>query len=326
MFVTTKVWWSNVWSEFGIRATDQATFAKASRALSGVETTVGRNLGSCYCPVEVCMGFLFCICEEERREMAHMFRLTINKIMQADAYSVPFLLECLHQEAHARHASIDLQAYINIKIQEESRSTAIMTAKGSFESTVLPFSIKNSPAEFQRIVDPIFGNLYANESLFTLTRSYSRILRPDYWSGILSWDGVVMRDSMSNWVRVSRPRFRCDILSEGMGFIVIEKWWQRKKQGHQRIMTSFDLSLGLLGICDGLFLFLISWYFSPSQRRARDTNGTLHVKRYLIPSKRTGNSCFALFPRHRPIRHNHQFFKHENRKRFHQVDEDLVLL
>lgn len=89
----------------------------------------------------------------------------LNKMMKADAYPVPLLLERLQQVAHARwYASIDLQwAYWNIKIQEESRQyTAFVTSKGSFEFTVLPFGIKNSPAEFQRIMDSIFGDLYTN--------------------------------------------------------------------------------------------------------------------------------------------------------------------
>ena len=49
----------------------------------------------------------------------------------------------------------------NILLAKASRDvTAVLTHRGLFEYNVLPFGIKNSPGEFQRAMDRLFGDLY----------------------------------------------------------------------------------------------------------------------------------------------------------------------
>jgi len=87
----------------------------------------------------------------------------INRQMTPDAYPIPLLLENLQRAAsHSYYVCLDLQAaFWNIQLAPESRKyTAIITHLGTYEFTVSPFGIRNSPAEFQRCMDEVFGDLY----------------------------------------------------------------------------------------------------------------------------------------------------------------------
>lgn len=93
----------------------------------------------------------------------------LNKQLVADAYPLPSLWDNLQRAAHHRYYTcLDLHAaFWSIPLDKKSRQyTAITTHKGTFEFSVLPFGIKNSPACFQRCMDSIFGNL-ADEGVLT---------------------------------------------------------------------------------------------------------------------------------------------------------------
>ena len=88
----------------------------------------------------------------------------VNKRMTPDAYPLPLVWENLQIAAHHRYYScLDCQwGFWNVPLEEESKPfTAIVTHKGTFEFNVIPFGIKNSPGEFQRAMDTIFGDLYS---------------------------------------------------------------------------------------------------------------------------------------------------------------------
>ena len=44
--------------------------------------------------------------------------------------------------------------------ENSKQYTALMTHKGTFEFNVLPFGIKTSGSEFQRVMDTVLGHLY----------------------------------------------------------------------------------------------------------------------------------------------------------------------
>lgn len=84
-------------------------------------------------------------------------------MMKADAYPLPLLWDQLLQAAHHKYyICLDLNwGFWNLPLHPDSREyTALMTHKGCFEFTVLPFGIKNSPSEFQRMMDMVLGSLY----------------------------------------------------------------------------------------------------------------------------------------------------------------------
>ena len=87
----------------------------------------------------------------------------VNKRMKADAYPIPLVWEQIQMAAHHKYYTcIDCNwGFWNVPLEEESKPyTAIVTHKGSFEFNVVPFGIKNSPGEYQRAMDLIFGTLY----------------------------------------------------------------------------------------------------------------------------------------------------------------------
>ena len=89
----------------------------------------------------------------------------MNKRIKADTYPLPLIQEILHEIAgHKWYIVMDLNwGFWNLPITEESKScTAFCTHMGLYEFNVLPFGMKNSPAEFQRMSDYVWGHLYGN--------------------------------------------------------------------------------------------------------------------------------------------------------------------
>lgn len=87
----------------------------------------------------------------------------VNKRMVSDAYPLPLIWENLQlASGHALYVCLDCSwGFWNVPLAEESKMyTAIVTHKGTYEFNVLPFGIKNSPGEFQRVIDNIFGDMY----------------------------------------------------------------------------------------------------------------------------------------------------------------------
>lgn len=86
----------------------------------------------------------------------------LNKQMKSDRYPIPLLWQQIQKAAgHLYYVTIDLNwGFWNLPLAPESRQyTALVTHKGLFEFVVLPFGIKNSPPEFQRMMDGILSDL-----------------------------------------------------------------------------------------------------------------------------------------------------------------------
>eukprot|EP01071_Lankesteria_metandrocarpae_P011394 Lankesteria_metandrocarpae@DN5441_c0_g1_i1.p1 len=93
----------------------------------------------------------------------------LNKQMESDSYPLPLLWNTVQRMAGKQYYStLDLAAgFWNCPISEESRKyTAFLCELGQFEYTVLPFGIKNSPAEMQRAVDMVFQSLISTGKVF----------------------------------------------------------------------------------------------------------------------------------------------------------------
>ena len=87
----------------------------------------------------------------------------MNKRIKADTYPLPLISEIQHEiSGYKWYAILDLNwGFWNLPITEESKEcTAFCTHLGLFEFNVLPFGMKNSPAEFQRMSDYVWGHLY----------------------------------------------------------------------------------------------------------------------------------------------------------------------
>ena len=87
----------------------------------------------------------------------------LNKQMEPDAYPLPLLWHQVQAAAqHQWYVKLDLNwGFWGLPLAEESRQyTAFITHRGSFEFTVLPFGIRNSPSEFQRVMDDILAPMY----------------------------------------------------------------------------------------------------------------------------------------------------------------------
>lgn len=88
---------------------------------------------------------------------------SVNKKMVSDAYPLPLIWENLQlASGHALYVCLDCSwGFWNVPLEEDSKKyTAVVTHKGTYEFNVLPFGIKNSPGEFQRVIDGIFGDIY----------------------------------------------------------------------------------------------------------------------------------------------------------------------
>ena len=88
----------------------------------------------------------------------------LNEQMEADRYPIPLLWEQVQSAAHHRYyICLDLNwGFWGLPLAEECRQyTAFVTHRGMYEFTVLPFGIKNSPPEFQRMMDSVLGSMYS---------------------------------------------------------------------------------------------------------------------------------------------------------------------
>eukprot|EP01071_Lankesteria_metandrocarpae_P012078 Lankesteria_metandrocarpae@DN5490_c1_g1_i2.p1 len=86
----------------------------------------------------------------------------VNSRMVRDSYPIPLLWdELLLASRHVWYTTLDLNmGFWNVPLEEESRQyTALLTHRGTFEYTVIPFGIMNSPGAFQRAMDMLFGHL-----------------------------------------------------------------------------------------------------------------------------------------------------------------------
>ena len=86
----------------------------------------------------------------------------VNKNIKPDRYPIPRLWDCILTAAHHNYyCALDVNwGFWSLPLSKESREvTAIMTPNGLYQFTVAPFGIRNSPPEFQRMMDTVFADL-----------------------------------------------------------------------------------------------------------------------------------------------------------------------
>jgi transposase InsO family protein len=92
----------------------------------------------------------------------------VNQQMVPDVYPLAHLWTRLAEAGgYAYYSVLDLQnGFFNIPLAEQCRQyTGILTHIGVFEFTVLPFGLRNSPAEFQRCMDEVLVE-FMNKGVF----------------------------------------------------------------------------------------------------------------------------------------------------------------
>ncbi|EZG42639.1 putative polymerase polyprotein, partial [Gregarina niphandrodes] len=91
----------------------------------------------------------------------------LNASMVADSYPLPRIWDHLRRAAGKKYyCTLDTNSgFWNVPIEEGSKPlTAFITPTGLFEFNVIPFGIKNSPAEFQRAMDACFEPLLGDDA------------------------------------------------------------------------------------------------------------------------------------------------------------------
>ena len=86
----------------------------------------------------------------------------LNKVTKKDHYPLPLISDLLDAPRKARiYSKIDLcHAYYLVRIAKgDEWKTAFKTRYGSYEWLVMPFSLTNSLAAFQRFMNDILGDL-----------------------------------------------------------------------------------------------------------------------------------------------------------------------
>ena len=85
----------------------------------------------------------------------------LNKISRKDCYPLPLVSDLLDSPGKARiYTKIDLHAYHLVRIGEgDEWKTTFHTRYGSFEWLVMPFSLTNAPATFQRFMNDVFSDM-----------------------------------------------------------------------------------------------------------------------------------------------------------------------
>eukprot|EP00122_Pirum_gemmata_P007107 Pgem_evm2s6513 len=84
----------------------------------------------------------------------------LNKRIVADSYPIPRMMDILYDVQGCKYYIIvDVEwGFYNIGIRESCKHlTAFICHLGLFEFNVMPMGLKNSPAEFQRIIDAALG-------------------------------------------------------------------------------------------------------------------------------------------------------------------------
>ena len=86
----------------------------------------------------------------------------VNKFIKPDRYPIPRLWDCIIKAAHHNvYCTLDINwGFWSLPLEEDSKEiTAILTPSGLMQFTVAPFGIRNSPPEFQRMIDSVFDNI-----------------------------------------------------------------------------------------------------------------------------------------------------------------------
>ena len=86
----------------------------------------------------------------------------LNKISKKDRYPLPLISNLLDSPSQAKvYTKIDLRhAYHLVRIVKgDEWKTAFQTCYSSYEWQVMPFSLTNAPAAFQRFVNSVFADM-----------------------------------------------------------------------------------------------------------------------------------------------------------------------
>ena len=124
----------------------------------------------------------------------------VNKRIKTDGYPIPLLWEQLQMAAgYLYYARLDGKSgFFNVPLTEESKElTAFNSHRGLYEFNVLPFGMKNSPGEFQRVMDEILSDLYGKGVLCYIDDIVIYANQYEQWVELIDtvfqklWDGGV---------------------------------------------------------------------------------------------------------------------------------------
>lgn len=90
----------------------------------------------------------------------------LNEKTIGDAYSLPNITDIFDQLGGAKYFSVfDLASgFHQIKMhRNDSHKTAFSTPHGHYEFDRMPFSLKNAPATFQRLMDRVLTEMQGTE-------------------------------------------------------------------------------------------------------------------------------------------------------------------
>ena len=82
----------------------------------------------------------------------------VNRKMKPDVYPLPRLWDLVQKVAHHKwYVTVDVNwGFWSLPLHPDSREpTAILTPKGLRQFNICPFGIRNSPPEFQRMIDDV---------------------------------------------------------------------------------------------------------------------------------------------------------------------------
>lgn len=87
----------------------------------------------------------------------------LNKLTLLNNYPLPRIDEVLDKVASAKYIStLDLtKGYYQVPLAPDAiPKTSFTTPSGKYEFLAMPFSLKNTPAAFQRLIDHILNGLH----------------------------------------------------------------------------------------------------------------------------------------------------------------------
>ena len=86
----------------------------------------------------------------------------VNSVTKTDTFPIPRIDDCIDNIGHSKYVTkFDLlKGFWQIPMTDRAKEiSAFVTPDGLFQYKVMPFGMKNSPATFQRLVNPLISNL-----------------------------------------------------------------------------------------------------------------------------------------------------------------------
>ena len=91
----------------------------------------------------------------------------VNSVTRTDSYPIPRVDDCIDKIGHANYVSkFDLlKGYWQVPLSRRAQElSAFVTPDGLFQYRVMPFSMKNAPATFQRMMNKVISGLAGCEA------------------------------------------------------------------------------------------------------------------------------------------------------------------